>query len=152
MKTIEEFCNRHGACDEGREWAVVNCRTMAEVWEKAQPSWVVWVATRPGVLTDKELRFFAVYCARQVEHLLTDSRDRESVKVAYAQAAVQIAARTAYSVQFSASLAYTAAVYAAMATSDLSTASNGGISAAYASIREDQAAWLHKHTSPNFGE
>jgi hypothetical protein len=152
MKTIEEFCSRHGACDEGREWAVVNCRTMAEVWEKAQPSWVVWVSTRPGVLTVEELRLFAVSCARQVEHLLTDSRDRESVKVAYAQAAVRVAARTAYSVQFSPSLAYAAAVYAAMATSDLSTTSNGGISAAYASIREDQAAWLHKHTSPNFGE
>ena len=55
---------------------------MIDVWVKAKPQWLLWVATRPGVLTDKELRLFAVFCARQVEHLLVDQRSRDAIAVA----------------------------------------------------------------------
>lgn len=60
---------------------------MKEVWEKANPAWLLWVAMRPSVLTDKELRLFAVFCARQVQHLMTDPRSVEAINVAekYAQ-------------------------------------------------------------------
>ena len=80
--TIQEFCNRHRACSEGREWALENCRTMADVWATAKPDWLLWVATRPGVLTDRELRRFAVWSARRVEHLMADPRSLAALDVA----------------------------------------------------------------------
>jgi len=56
--TIAEFCDAHRACDEGRQWALTHCQTMRDVWRDASPEWLLWVATRPGVLTDRELRLF----------------------------------------------------------------------------------------------
>lgn len=82
MKTIKQFCSEHRACPEGQKWALARCKDMQEVWEKAKPDWLIWVATRPGVLTDRELRLFAVWCARQVQHLLTDTRSIRAIDVA----------------------------------------------------------------------
>ena len=82
MISIEDFCKNHDACSGGREWALENCATMAEVWEKAKPDWLIWVATRDGVLDDKTLRLFACWCVRQIWHLLTDERSRNAVVVA----------------------------------------------------------------------
>jgi hypothetical protein len=82
MLTIEEFCDRHQACKEGREWALEVRENMQQVWDTAKPEWLIWVATREGVLNDRELRLFACFCARQNWHLLTDERSRNAVKVA----------------------------------------------------------------------
>ena len=60
MKTIDEFCNHHKACSEGRDWAIANCSTMQEAWETARHEWLIWIATRPGVASDAQLRKFAV--------------------------------------------------------------------------------------------
>ena len=81
--SIEEFCAKHGACHDGREWALAHCTTMREAWDTApDPSWVVWIATQPGVMTDRDLRLFACWSVRQVWHLLTDERSRYAVEVA----------------------------------------------------------------------
>ena len=81
--TIEQFCDTHNACGEGREWALSNCSTMEEAWDKCEnPSWLIWIATRSGVFDDRTLRLFACWCARQVWHLLTDQRSRNAVVVA----------------------------------------------------------------------
>lgn len=80
--TIAEFCALHSACREGREWALANCKTMQDVWDTACPDWVLWVATRPGVLTDRDLRLFAVSCARRVQHLMDDERSIAALDVA----------------------------------------------------------------------
>ncbi len=80
--TIKEFCRKHSACWDGAKWAVENCHDMDEVWQNAKPEWLIWVATREGVLTDKELRLFAVWCARQVQHLMTDERSIAALDVA----------------------------------------------------------------------
>ena len=83
MKTIEDFCDIHNACSKGRTWAIANCSTMQEAWDTApDPSWVIWMATRQGVLTDRELRLFAVWCVRQAQHLLTDPRSVSTIDVA----------------------------------------------------------------------
>jgi hypothetical protein len=56
---------------------------MQEAWDTApDPLWVVWIATRQRVLTDRELRLFAVWCARQGQHLLTDPRSVNAIDVA----------------------------------------------------------------------
>lgn len=72
MISVKEFCDKHGACADGRSWALANCDSMPDAWGSLPAEWLVWTATRPGVLTDKELRLFAVYCARGVQHLMTD--------------------------------------------------------------------------------
>jgi len=71
MKTIEQFCSDHNACPEGRDWALANCKDMLEAWSTAKPTWVIWIATRPGVLTEREIKIFAVWCAKQVRPLIT---------------------------------------------------------------------------------
>ena len=83
--TITEFCKKRKACAEGLKWAIgTGCTTMADLWkrEDMRPGWREWVATRPGVLTDRELRLYACWCARQIWHLLTDERSRTAVMVA----------------------------------------------------------------------
>src|SRR3990167_932116 len=80
--TMQEFAERFQPCPEAQEWAKANCTSMREVWEKAQPDWLVWVATRQGVLTDQQLRRFACWCVRQVWPLLKDERSRHAVEVA----------------------------------------------------------------------
>lgn len=80
--TIKSFCKLHDACDDGREWALENCKTMDDAWNTAKPEWLLWIATREGVLSNKELRSFAVFCARQVQHLMEDTRSINAIDVA----------------------------------------------------------------------
>ena len=80
--TIAEFCEKHRACDDGREWAIANCSTMQEAWETARREWLIWIATRPGVASDAQLRKFAVWSARQVQYLMTDQRSIEALNIA----------------------------------------------------------------------
>ena len=79
---IIEFCAQHCACEEFCGWALDTCDSMYDVWLSASPKWLVWVATRQGVLSDKELRLFACYCVRQVWHLLDDDRSKNAVTTA----------------------------------------------------------------------
>jgi hypothetical protein len=64
QEPLTSFLSRHRACHEGTTWALGNCATLDEVWAKAKPDWLVWVATRPGVLTCREVRLLGVVCAR----------------------------------------------------------------------------------------
>jgi hypothetical protein len=82
MITIKEFCERHRACDDDMQWAINNCSDMKDVWNKAKPELLLWIATRPEVLTDKELKLFAICAARQVQHLMTDQRSINALDVA----------------------------------------------------------------------
>ena len=153
VETIQEFCDRHGACSEGREWALVNCETMDDVWATAKPAWLVWVATRQGVLADRELRLFAVWSARQVQPLMTDARSIAALDVAERHArgeatdeelaAARAAAREA---------ARAAAVRAASLTAEAAawSAAEAAVRAARAAAGEAQADWLRANTAPNF--
>ena len=42
------------------------------MWNTAKPEWLIWIATREGVLSDSDVRLFACWSVRQVWHLLTD--------------------------------------------------------------------------------
>ena len=80
--SIKRFCKKHGACKDGRDWALENCRTMKEVWDTIEPEWLVWIATRDGVLPEEEQRLFAVWCCRQRQPLMKDKRSIAAVDVA----------------------------------------------------------------------
>lgn len=161
--TIESFCKKHDACSEGKEWALKNCpsNSMEEAWEKLPNDYLIWVATRPGVLSDKELRLFAVYCARSVERLLTDKRSINAINVAEnfangeatkeeleaAGAAGWDAARDA---GWAAGDAAGDAARAAAGAARWAAGAAGW--AAGDAARDAQVAWLRKNTTPNFTE
>ena len=166
MKTIEDFCDTHNACPEGRAWAIANCSTMQEAWDKApDPSWVIWIATLQGVLTDRELRLFAVWCARQVQHLLTDPRSVSAIDVAerYANGEatdeeLAAAGDEAWAAAWDAAWAAArAAAWAADGDADgdadgaaARAAARAAIAAAWDAARTAQAQWLRDNTKPNF--
>ena len=142
--TIKEFCETHEACRDGVAWALENCSTMQEVWDTSKPEWLVWVATRRGVLTDKELRLFAVWCCRQIWHLITDERSRDAVDVAE-----QYATGEATAAQLGVA---EAGARAAMAARDAAArdARDAAWDAARAAARSAQSAYLREHCAPCF--
>jgi hypothetical protein len=148
--TIEQFCTKHKACKEGKEWALASCVSMKEVWEKAKPAWLLWVAMRPSVLKDKELRLFAVFCARQVQHLMTDPRSIEAIDVAekYAQdKASDDELATAGNAAYEAAQAADAAAYEAAQAAD--AAAYAAYAAAYAADAADAAAYAASRAAAN---
>jgi hypothetical protein len=143
---------------------------MKEVWQTAKCHWLIWIATKQGVLTDKELRLFAVWCARQVQHLMIDRRSINALDVAEryvngsatdeeltAAITVADAAWAAADEAKAAAYAARAVAYAALAAAD--AAADAVWAAAYAAcsacnvadaISERQAAWLRANCKPNF--
>ena len=153
--TIEQFCTKHRACEEGKEWALASCASMKEVWEKAKLEWLFWVATQPSVLTDKELRLFAVFCARQVQHLMTDPRSIEAINVAEKYTRGEASENELAAARVAASAAAKAANAAAWAARTVAksvdtTAYAAAWAASNTAIKESQAAWLRENTTPNF--
>jgi hypothetical protein len=156
MISIKDFCVKHDACTDGREWALTSCEDMQEAWNTAKSQWLIWIATREGVLTDKELRLFAVFCARQTEHLLTDDRSKTVIDVAerYAHGQATDAELIA------ASAAARAASDAAWAASDAARAASDASDAAWAaawaaaSAASDaaQSQWLRDNCKPDFSK
>ncbi len=170
MMTINEFCELHAVSPACRKWALANCSSMQDCWEKLPADWLTWVATRDGVLSSKELRLFAVFCCRQIWHLLTDERSRNAVEVAerYAngeatdaelasargaaidavddatKAAMPLAVRWAMYAAISATeqLALQAAITAT--THLLNTISD------WSTVWNNQAVWLRENTTPCF--
>ena len=140
--TIQEFCDLHGACPEGRDWALMNCRTMADVWQTAKPEWLMWVATRQGVLDDRTVRLFACWCVRQVWHLLADERSRNTVEVAQ-----RFAVGDATEQEL---VAAREAALAAARDAAREAAREAARDAAWAAARKDQAGWLRLNARPSF--
>lgn len=148
--TVEEFCDFHNAYSEGRKWAMKNCTSMNDVWKTIRPDWLVWTATRPGVLTDNELRLFAVFCARQVQHMMTDPRS-----IAAIDAAERFAHGEAPAEELSAARAASVAAWAAKSTaSDAAECAAWAAASATNSVaaRDAQSAWLRANTKPNFSK
>lgn len=93
--TVREFCDRHEACVEGREWASEHGLLdgpMSDLWQRNDIcyEWRAWIVTRAGVCTDRDLRLYSCRCVRRtplgdgrtVWDLLTDERSRSAVVVA----------------------------------------------------------------------
>ena len=172
---IIEFCDRHRACEDGREWALSNCRDMDHAWDVLKPEWLIWVATRNGVLDERTLRLFAVWCARQVQHLMADPRSVAAVDVAErfangeatadeltaaraaAEAAAWAAARAAagaaaWAAADAAAWAPEAAARAARAAdaAAVDAADAEAVRAAWAESEKRQAGWLRANAKPSW--
>jgi hypothetical protein len=138
--TIADFCERHAACREGREWALANCSDMHDAWRTIKPEWLLWIATRRGVLTDRELRLFAVWSARQVQNLMQDARSVAALDVAERHASGEA---TDAELAAARDAAWDAAWAAARAAAR---------DAAWAAARDAQAKWLRHNTTPCFSD
>jgi len=157
------WLEKNNACKEGIDWCKENCGTMQDVWDSLKRiDWLVWVATKEGVLTDKELRLFACFCARQNWHLLTDERSRNAIEVAERFAngkATKEELKAAYVAAYDA--AYADAAYDAYARAAARAAAVAAYAArvaarvaadrARAAARKEQMEWLRANTTPNFG-
>ena len=167
--TITEFCEKHDACADGLKWTVAtDITTMYELWRREDmlPEWREWIATRPGVLEDRELRLYACWCVRQVWYLLTDERSRTAVEVserhamgaataeelAAARAAANAAASAAASAASAAWAAWAAwTACAAWATSSPAAwAAANAAWAARSAARAAQVSYQLSHVRPNF--
>jgi len=153
------WLEKNNACKEGIDWCKENCGTMQDVWDSLKRiDWLVWVATKEGVLTDKELRLFACFCARQNWNLLTDERSRNAIEVAERFAngkATKEELKAAYVAAYDA--AYADAAYdaaaraAAVAAYAARVAARVAADRARAAARKEQMEWLRANTTPNFG-
>jgi len=152
---IANFCDRHRACQDGRKWALDNCVDMHDAWQRLEPDWLLWVATRPGVLTDRELRLFAVFCARQVEHLLTDQRSKDAIDTAEKFAKGEATYEELAAAEDAAWAAARVAAWGSAASAARVAAWGSAWDAAWGSAWDAawaaQSDWLRANTQPNFG-
>ena len=84
-----EFCTRHNACPEGRDWAAAFPGSLAEAFATCPPNFAVWAFTRPGVLTKPELVRFAEWCTQEAR------ASAESAAAARAEQAAWLRSHTA---------------------------------------------------------
>lgn len=131
MKNIstKEFCRKFNACREGTKFAL-KFKTMRDCYAALlageagvhSAEWAIWADTRPGVMSDRDLRLFAVRCARRVQIPMTDARCIAALDVAerYAQGEatdeeLEVARNAAWAAATAAVVAWNAARNAAWA-------------------------------------
>jgi hypothetical protein len=82
--TVQDFCEKHNACAEGKAWAIkTGAENMAELWKRddMRNEWRLWIFERSAVDKKTAVRF-AVFCARQNWNLLTDQRSKDAILTA----------------------------------------------------------------------
>lgn len=79
--TLSEYLFKHGTkfrwIDRLKKFA-----SLQDAWSNCESEDLVWLATRDGILTERELRLFAIQCARSVMHLTTSQTCIEAIDVA----------------------------------------------------------------------
>jgi len=76
-----------GACEDGRK-STRPYSTMGEWWDDTDNiEWMFWLADKLCLVDGPAMRLFGVWCARQVQHLMTDQRSIYALDVAERYAA-----------------------------------------------------------------
>jgi hypothetical protein len=133
--TILEQLKEIKACNDAIEWIESEGFTsLNQAWAKCHRSdWMIWALDNfDHSISDKDLRLFAVRCARSVQHLITDERSIN---------AIDIAERHAHGNATDEELA-TAGAAAGAAARD----------AVWAAAGDEQAVWLREITLTPFTE
>jgi len=139
-----------GACHEGREWAERECNSLAEVWEKAKPEWLIWVACRA---LDKRKRVaMGAAFAERVRHLMTDQRSLAALDVAHRYGRGEATDQQLSAAAYSAYSDYYATAAAAWAAWDAAWAAAGAAAGAAAVAAEGQwqAAFVRANFQPDW--
>ena len=58
-RQIRSLGQQYDACPEAIAWAERECVDAADIWRKADPEKLLWIATRDGILSDAHLHQFA---------------------------------------------------------------------------------------------
>lgn len=82
--TIQDIRSWNPCYDPGRHLSEDWSGTVLDILDHKDipPADKIWVVCRENLVDAKILRLFAVWCCRQVEHLMTDERSRRAVDVA----------------------------------------------------------------------
>lgn len=80
-KQMIDWLRAKGACQDGREWAERECNSLADVWAKAKPEWLIWVACQ-ALAKRKRVAMGAAF-AERVRHLMTDQRSKDALDMAH---------------------------------------------------------------------
>jgi hypothetical protein len=147
-ETGAAWLREHGACPECFRWATSECATLREVWETAQPDWLIWVATRQGLLSDRDLWLFACWSAEQaLPHWIAVMPDDRRPQVA-----IETRRRWLDGLATDAELA-AAGTAAGTAARDAAVAARDAArdaAAAGTAARDAQAKWLRENVTPAF--
>jgi len=80
FKDFDQFNPCYSPTDKYGEWegTILDLMNRPDIPDKDK----VWAFTQEGMVSDKTLRLFAVACAREVQHLMTDQRSIAALDVA----------------------------------------------------------------------
>jgi hypothetical protein len=152
---IKDFCEKHNACADGREWAMKQ-RDMSAVWAKAKYDWMMWIIQRPGLIDDKTLRMFACWCARNTPcdggkttwDMMPDDASRNAVIVSERYAEGKATYDELSSAWASASASASASARASVSASARASASVRASASARAMAEKTQLKQLRKMVNP----
>lgn len=68
MIDMKEWLRHHDARSEDFDWAIRDHKTMLDIWNRAKPELLIWVATREGAMSEMDQHRFALWSAKQVEN------------------------------------------------------------------------------------
>ena len=149
--TPEQFCDATKACENGRKFALTQ-KTMADVWSNcSRPDWLLWILNAiDAPRHDKQLRLFAVWCARNTPML--DGRTTGALLTdPLSIAALEVAERYAHGMATAAELAAAWAVARAAALDVAWDAARAAArAAAWAAAWDAQADQLRKMVANPF--
>ena len=144
--TVAKFCDEHNACADGKAWAIkTGAANMAALWVLADMriEWRLWIFVRIDVDKKTAVRF-AVFCARQNWHLLTDPRSKDAIETVE-----RWLDGKATMDEVNAARAAAWSAWSAWATSDAARAAAWSAwsawSAAWSAARDAQSEWIIKN-------
>ena len=85
--STKEFCKKYNACKYGTNFAL-KFSMMSEVWDalmRGEPDiknardWALWIITTCRIISHREATIFALKCAEDVRHLMTDERSTSAI-------------------------------------------------------------------------
>ena len=55
---------------------MIGAETLEDAWNRASPAYLIWIVTRPGIMSPEQRRLFLVMVLESIEDKLTDPRSK----------------------------------------------------------------------------